>query len=115
MIRKEISDYCYPISVKMGKGMRDGTLILNVIHGKELKVEYEKNEIVEKINSFFGYNCIKNVTLKIVQNTIDNKRNKILPKIKNLKKIDDKIKDVSNNQLKNYLINFLKAYNERNK
>ena len=28
----------------------------------------KKNEIMDKINSFFGYNCISNVTLKIVSN-----------------------------------------------
>ena len=64
MISKEISDACYPLTVKMGKKMKDGTLVLNVIHGKELDVEYKKNEIIDKINSFFGYNCIKQITLK---------------------------------------------------
>ena len=54
-----MSDACYPISFKMGKEMKDGTLVLNVIHGKELEVEYEKNEIVDKINSFFGYILLK--------------------------------------------------------
>ena len=114
MVSKKISDACFPITVKMGKGMKNGTLVLNVIHGKELEIEYEKNEIIDKINSFFGYNCINNVTLKIAQNKI-NKQIKILPKIKNLKKINDKIKKVDNSQLKNSLNNFLKAYNERNK
>ena len=64
--------------------MKDGTLVLNVIHGKEMEVEYKKNEIIDKINSFFGYNCIlKKLTLKIIQNKIIKKK-KILPKIKNL-------------------------------
>ena len=66
MVSKKIADACYPITVKMGKEMRDGTLVLNVIHGKEMEVEYKKNEIVDKINSFFGYNCISHVTLKII-------------------------------------------------
>ena len=48
MVSKKTSDACYPITVKMGKEMRDGTLILNVIHGKEMKVEYGKNEIIDK-------------------------------------------------------------------
>ena len=64
MISKEISDACYPLTVKMGKEMKDGTLVLNVIHGKELDIEYKKNEIIDKINSFFGYNCIKRLPLK---------------------------------------------------
>ena len=113
MIGKEISDACYPLTVKMGKEMKDGTLVLNVIHGKELDVEYKKNEIIDKINSFFGYSCIKQITLKVISNKII-RHKKILSKIKDFKKIDEKIKKVENNQLKNSLSNFLKAYNERN-
>ena len=70
MVSKEISDTCYPVTVKMEKGMRDGRLILNVIHGKEIEVEYAKNEIIDKINSFFGYSLIKKVTLKVIQDKI---------------------------------------------
>ena len=114
MVSKEISDACYPSTVKMGKDMKNGTLVLNVIHGKEIEVEYGKNEIIDKINSFFGYNCIKEINLKIVSNKIIRK-NKILPKIKDLNQINEKIKKVDSNRLKNSLSDFLKAYNERNK
>ena len=70
MVSKKISDACYPVTVKMGKEMKDSTLILNVIHGKELEVEYEKNQIIDKINSFFGYKYISNVTLKTVRDKV---------------------------------------------
>jgi hypothetical protein len=113
MVSKKISDSCYPITVKMGKEMRNGTLVLNVLHGKELEIEYAKKEIIDKINSFFGYNCIGQVTLKIVQEKIKPKQNQF-PKIKNLSKINKKIDNVKNNQLKSSLNNFLKAFNERN-
>ena len=113
IVSKNISDACYPITVKMNKEMKNGNLVLNVIHGKELEIEYQKNEIIDKINSFFGYNCIRDVTLKIIQDKIRNKH-KIFPKIKNPSKIDEKIKNVKNKQLKSSLSNFLKAYNERN-
>ena len=114
MVSKEISDACYPVSVKMEKGMKDGILILNVVHGKEVEIEYAKNDIIDKINSFFGYSCIKQVSLKIIQDKILRK-NKILSKIKNLNKIEEKMNKVNNAQLKNNLNQFLKAYNERNK
>ena len=114
MVNKKISDACYPITVKMGKEMREGTLILNVIHGKEMEVEYEKTEIIDKINSFFGYNCISHITLKIVQDKI-NYNKKVFPKIKNLSEIEKKMSKVNNEELKNSLNNFLKAFNERNK
>ena len=112
MVSKKIADACYPITVKMGKEMREGTLVLNVIHGKELEVEYEKNEIMDKINSFFGYKCISNVVLKIVQDTVKPKKN--FPKIKDFSKIEDKMSKVNDDTLKNSLNNFLKAFNERN-
>tara|TARA_B100001248_G_scaffold51975_1_gene33881 strand:+ start:432 stop:917 length:486 start_codon:yes stop_codon:yes gene_type:complete len=114
IVSKKISDSCYPIKVKMGKDMKDGNLILNVIHGKELEVEYDKKEIIDKINSFFGYNCISHVTLKIAKETVKSK-SKILPKIKNLSTIEKKISRVDNSRLKSSLNSFLKAFNERNK
>ena len=113
MISKEISGACYPLTLKMGKEMKDGKLVLNVIHGKEIEVEYAKNEIIDKINSFFGYSLIKKVTLKVIQDKII-RNNKILPKIKNLNKIEEKMNKINNSQLKNNLNQFLKAYNEKN-
>ena len=113
IVHKKISDACYPVTIKMGKEMKDGTLVLNVVHGKEVEIEYEKKSITDKINSFFGYNCISNITLKIIQEKIEEK--KIFPKIKDIDKITKKIQKVDNSQLKNSLNKFLKAYNERNK
>ena len=112
MVSKKISDSCYPIAVKMGKEMRDGTIVLNVTHGKELEVEYEKNDIIDKINSFFGYKCINNVIIKIVQN--DDKIKKKFLKIKDMSKIEDKMRKVNDDKLKSSLKNLLKAFNEQN-
>ena len=114
MVSKKISNACYPITVKMRKEMRDGTLVLNVIHGKEMEVEYKKNEIIDKINSFFGYNCIKHVTLKIVQDKI-NRSDKVFPKLKDLSKIEEKMGKINDAELKSSLNNFIKAFNERSK
>ena len=113
MMTKKISDACYPITVKMGKEMKDGALVLNVLHGKELEIEYEKQEIMDKINSFFGYNCISQVTLKIIEEKIKPNQSQF-PKIKDVSRIDKKMDKVNNNQLKSSLKNFLKAFNERN-
>ena len=113
IVSKNISDACYPTTVKMNRDMKHGALILNVIHGKEVEVEYAKNEIIDKINSFFGYNCISSVNLKITACMTD-KHLKNLPKIKNLNRIEEKIKNVTNEKLKESLNNFLKAYNKKN-
>ena len=81
---------------------------------KELEVEYKKNEIIDKINSFFGYECISDVTLKIIESKIISKKNDF-PKILNLKRIEEKMKNINNEKLKDSLNSLLKAYNERNK
>ena len=114
MVSKKISDSCYPITVKMGKDMKDGNLVLNVTHGKEMEVEYEKKNIMDKINSFFGYNCIGKVTLKIIQDNIGTNK-KVFPRIKDSSIIEEKMSKVKNNELKISLNNFLKAFDERNK
>ena len=113
MVDKKISDACYPTSIKMTKEMRDGNLILNVIHGKELEIEYQKKEIIDKINSFFGYNLISKVTLKIVEEKFNISGK--FSKIKDFNKLDKKVNNLKNDQLKNSLNSFLKAYNERSK
>ena len=112
LVSKKIANACYPITVKMGKNMKDGNLVLNVIHGNEVEVEYEKKEIMDKINSFFGYNCISQIKLKIIEEKIKFKKNK-LPIIKNLSKINNKIASVQNPELKESLKKFLKAFDER--
>ncbi len=114
MVSKKISDSCYPVNVKMGKEMRDGILILNVTHGKEIEIEYKKQEIIDKINSFFGYNCISKVNLRIVQDKLQSK-DQAFRKIKNFSKIEEKMKKIKDDTLKSSLSNLLKAFNENNK
>ena len=114
MVNKKVSDFAYPLAIKMGREMKGGTLILNVLHGKELEIEYEKKEIIDKINSFFGYECIGQITLKVIQERIKPKQS-LFPEIKNFSKINEKMNKIDNSQLKNSLNNFIKAFNERNK
>ena len=48
MVNKKISDACYPMTVKIGKDMKNGILVLNVTRGKEVEVEYEKKKYYRK-------------------------------------------------------------------
>jgi|TARA_B110000971_G_scaffold147800_1_gene151001 hypothetical protein len=110
MVGKDISNSCYPCTIKMGKEMDNGTLVLNVIHGNELIVEYGRQEIIEKINSFFGFKCIKEVKLKIIQEK--NKQKLYVNKIK--KKYENKLNNINNENLKNSLNKLIEAYNAKN-
>ena len=111
MVGKDLSNACYPSTVKMGKEMNNGTLVLNVIHGNELIVEYSKQEIMDKINSFFGFNCIKEVKLKIVQEKKLFKKN--LPLNETKLNYTNKLENIKNEELKNTLKKLIKAYNAK--
>ena len=113
IVGNDISNRCYPFNIKAQSGSKEITLVLNVIHGKELEIEYQKKEIVDKINSFFGYNLISKVTLKIVEEKFNISEK--FSKIKDFNKLDKKVNNLKNDQLKNSLNIFLKAYNERSK
>ena len=112
MVGTELSDACYPCTIKMGKEMNNGTLVLNVIHGNELTVEYSKQEIIEKINSFFGFKCIKNVKLKVVREREIPKQKMLIDRLK--KNYNNKLNNVNNENLKNSLNKLIEAYNAKN-
>ena len=113
MVGKDISNCCYPNSIKTGKDLKNGTIILNVMHGKELEVEYNKKNILDKINSFFGYDCVSEVKLKIIRQKT--KPKKLISCInKTNLKIKEKLSNVKNSELKNSLDKLIKAYNEKN-
>ena len=112
MVGKELSRACYPSTIKMGKEMNNGILVLNVIHGNELTVEYGKQEIMDKINSFFGFKCIKEVKLKVVQEKRVSKN--ISPLNETKLNYSNKLENIDNKELKKTLNKLIEAYNAKN-
>ena len=112
MVGKDISNMCYPNTIKIGKEMNNGALILNVIHGNELTIEYGKQEIIDKINSFFGFKCIKDIKLKIVQEEKKIKKEISVNEVKI--NYNNKLNNINNEVLKNSLNKLIEAYNAKN-
>ena len=94
LVGKNISSFCYPKSIKMTNDSKNGILILSVERGNEINIEYKKNDIINKINSYFGYKLIKEIRLRTL-NVITKKKGaqNILGKFdKKYKKKKSKIK-----------------------
>ena len=108
IVGKEFSDHCYPINIKVLNNSNMLCLVLNVIHGKELEIEYGKNNIIDKINLYFGYNFISKIECKII-NKVLNKNDKIV----NRRSFDRNLSDIKNINLKKKLNQLIKAYNEK--
>ena len=112
MVGSNIASTCYPSTIKMGKEMNNGTLVLNVIHGNELTVEYSKQEIMDKINSFFGFNCIKEVKLQVVRERGSLKED--LPTNRAKLNYSNNLENIKNEKLKKTLNKLIEAYNAKN-
>jgi len=102
LVGRDISNCCYPKSIKMTKGNENGTLILSVERGNEINVEYSKNEIINKINSYFGYKLINEIRLQTFNSL--NKKNKD-KNIQNKfsKKFEEKINKIKNKDIRDSL------------
>ena len=113
IVGRKTAEICYPKSVKINRELKDGMLVLSVSHGNQLDVEYNKKDIVDKINSFFGYKFIKQVKITLIDEKVNVKNKNFLNSSKN-KKFDDKINKIKNSNLKKKLINLVREYENKN-
>jgi len=106
LVGKDIANYCYPKSIKMSQANKNGILILSVQRGNEINVEYSKREIINKINSYFGYKLISEVKLQTSNSVIKKKRKEsILGKYS--KNFEKKINEIKNKDIRNSLSQLL--------
>ena len=113
IIDREIADVSYPNNVKTFDKKGGASLILNVIHGNQLNIEYKKQEILEKVNAFFGFNYIEKIKLKVVH---EKKINKIDDNVlkKRKEKYNANLENIKNQNLKKSLNKLIDAYNNKN-
>ena len=107
LIGNDISSCSYPKSIKMSKGDTNGTLVLAVKRGDEITIEYSKMEIINKINSYFGYKLINEIRLQTI-NSEDRKAKKNTRE-KFSKNFDEKINKIKNKNIRNSLSQLLKT------
>lgn len=113
LVGKNISKICYPKSIKTNKELKDGMLVLNVSHGNQLDVEYSKKDIIDKINSFFGYKFIKQIKIVLIDEKINIKNKDSLNALKN-QKFDKKIDEIENLNLKKKLSDLIEEFGKKN-
>ena len=106
LLGNDISSCSYPKSIKMTKGDKNGTLVLAVKRGNEIDIEYSKKEIINKINSYFGYKLINEIRLETFNSETKKAKNKnVLGKYS--KNFEKKINEIKNENIKNSLSQLL--------
>ena len=111
LVGYKIAKICHPKAIKSNKELKDGVIELSVYHGNQLDVEYKKEEIIGKINSFFGYNFIKKIKIILVDRDINLKK-KINDRF-NKENYHKDIAKIKNSKLKNKLKNLAEAFKNK--
>ena len=97
LISGNITKVSYPKSIKIDPNNNKNVLVLSIKRGNEILIEYSKKEIINKINSYFGYNYLNEIRL-----VSDNSEKKI-KKVKTNKifseKIEEKISKIENKNI----------------
>ena len=109
IVGDELFRVCYPKSFKSSNKLSGSILNIMVKRGHEVDMEYSKNQIIEKMNKFFGYNVvekIKLITFEGDQEKFKKKIKKYVTKNEYIKKISD----IKNNKIKNSLLELSKHF-----
>jgi|GEM_PF-200412 hypothetical protein len=114
IVGNEIFQICYPKSFKNSNKFGVSTLQVMVKRGHEIDLEYSKKEIMDKMNSFFGYAVVEK--LKFISfddaqtkfKKIDENENHVTNS-----KYTDRINDIKNDKIKKSLLELTKLFKQR--
>jgi len=114
IVGNEIFQICYPKSFKNSNRFGVSTLNVMVKRGHEIDLEYSKKEIMDKMNSFFGYTVVEK--LKFISfddaqtkfKKIDENKNHVTNS-----KYTDRVNDIKNDKIKKSLLELTKLFKQR--
>ena len=114
IVGDELFKVCYPKTFKNSNRFGVSTLLVMVKRGHEVDLEYSKKEILDKMNSFFGYSVIEK--LKFI--SFDDEQKIFVKKGTDqenvaINKYQSKINDVMNDKIKKSLIELIKVFKEK--
>ena len=114
IVGDELFKICYPKTFKNSNRFGVSTLLIMVKRGHEVDLEYSKKNILDKMNSFFGYSVVEKLKFisfddeqQIFVTPNNNQENIAIDKYKN------KIDDVKNEKIKKSLIELTKVFKEK--
>ena len=114
MVGDDLFHVCFPKTFKNSNRFGVSTLLIMVKRGHEVDLEYSKKEILDKMNSFFGYSAVEK--LKFISFDDGRKifsKNAIYDENVAINKYQNKINDVKNDKIKKSLIELTKVFKKK--
>jgi hypothetical protein len=114
IVGDDLFKVCYPKTFKNSNKFGVSTLVIMVKRGNEVDLEYSKKEILDKMNSFFGYSVVEK--LKFI--SFDDEQKIFAKDIREdktvaINKYQNRINDVKNDKIKKSLIELTKVFKEK--
>ncbi len=114
IVGENLFSVCYPKSFKNSNRFGVSTLLIMVKRGHEVNLEYSKKDIIDKMNSYFGYAVVEKLKLL----SFDDEKKIFLKednqdKVVTNSKYQTKIKNVKNEKIKKSLIELTKVFKEK--
>lgn len=115
IVGTELFKVCYPKTFKNSNRFGVSTLVIMVRRGHEIDLEYSKKNVLDKMNSFFGYSVVEKIKLVSFNNDEEKFLSKNLKSSKNvtINKYQDKIKNVTNEKIKKSLTNLVRVFKKK--
>tara|TARA_B100001057_G_C22664307_1_gene877207 strand:+ start:59 stop:541 length:483 start_codon:yes stop_codon:yes gene_type:complete len=114
IVGKDLFKFCYPKSFKNSNRFGVSTLLVMVKRGHEVDMEYSKKNIIDKMNSFFGYSVVeklKFISFDDDQNIFSSQNNKV--ENVTIKKYQNKINNIKNDKIKKSLLELTKVFKQK--
>ena len=114
IVGENLFNVCYPKSFKSSNRFGVSTLLIMVKRGHEIDLEYSKKEVMDKMNSFFGYSVLEKIKFTSFDNEKDfSLKSETQKNDVTNNKYKTRINDVKNEKIKKSLIELTKVFREK--
>ena len=112
IVGEKLFKFCYPKSFKNSNKFGVSTLQIMVKRGHEVDLEYSKKEIIDKMNSFFGYAVLEKIKFISFdyENNSDSKEVLQLNNNVTISRYKKKIENVKNEKIRKSLLELTKVF-----
>ncbi len=114
IVGENLFKVCYPKSFKNSNRFGVSTLLIMVRRGHEVDLEYSKKDIMDRMNSFFGYSVVEKLKFTSFENEkkVLLKDNDSEENVTN-KRYQKKLDNVKNEKIKKSLLELTKVFKEK--
>ena len=114
IVGEKLFKFCYPKSFKNSNRFGVSTLIIMVKRGHEVDMEYSKKNIINNMNSYFGYAVVEKLKFISFDDDLQfDTTEKSTFKNVTIKKYQNQINKIKNDKIKKSLIELTKLFKQK--